>query len=223
MTNLVEVVWYTIPGAIFLVPLLSPSPQQLVCNAMGFDKAAGLAGIFFLVGYVLHQMARAVFEFWFVGYAMGARSAITCIQQGGKWEEDKDRHRWFRYRNDFQRGCREERTWRLKAQAVWELGAYNSSVIKEEMYRHIQRAWNYWISFQAIAFSSVLSIVSAMVCHGCTWWIPIQLIIVVVFWLKSELTLEYINRQEVLLVRTHWSCAFEKYFRQSGLTGDAPA
>lgn len=177
-----QLIWYTIPGGIALAAFILTHLAQISTSQVVAAVAASP-----IVGFVLHQAARTIFEF-FYGYDSERRRVVALLMERiNDGEED--------------RTCL-----RRKAFLTWELTFYSNDV--PEAYRqHDRGSWHYIMSFWSVCIAAAIGIVvilsspsSRVEMYG---WILVYVCIGVLFVVKALLTIRSISEQEVALVRKY--------------------
>lgn len=169
-----DLIWFSIPGAIALYALYFLFPT------LGTAPAAVLVGAAPVLGFIIHQAYRMIFE-WFEGWESPRRPVIALIQQAYGITKAQKRTAFL----------------------IWETTFY-SDRMPEAFRDHNRGMWHYVMSFRSVclaAGASSIALVLVPFCAGIArppiWTVIGFAITTLVFWLKGRFTYLSLIRQEV--------------------------
>jgi hypothetical protein len=203
MTGLEQIIWYTIPGFILMVPLVVYWPSILYFNQGGASFWFGLLAL--TGGYCFHQTYRALWEGCRGGFWTRERRSLDQLIE--------------KFNSSIKNGKLNisETCDRKKAFLAWEYVFYHK--LRKEFVDHDRGAWHYTLSFRTVSCACWLSALSILpkifgalgsrAEIGCYFSLLgvsfIVLITTGVFlcW-KARLTLKSIVEQEEVVIIEEW-------------------
>jgi hypothetical protein len=170
----VQLIWFSVPGSLVVAALLFTGWwPDLKSSGAAFLTAGAVP----LIGFVIHQVFRIVFEVSF-GFEWRGRKVISHIQQ--HWQNDRLDER--------------------KAFLIWE-SAFYSDQFPASFREHDRGAWHYILSFWS---GSVAAVVAAAISIGYSWNAILAFIaMAVVLGAKGFLTWRSLCEQEVQIFRRY--------------------
>jgi hypothetical protein len=134
-----ELIWFSIPGSLVVATLLYVGCWPDIDKV---GNALLTAGVVPLIGFIIHQLFRCLFEKWF-GFQWHRRRVIAEIQK--YWKDDNINHR--------------------HAFLIWESTFYSDDS-PESFREHDRGAWHYILSFWSGAFAAGLTLLGVSVWHS---------------------------------------------------------
>lgn len=166
-----ELIWFSIPGAIVLGALGIAIPPDFY--DLSTDTIPAFIVAIPVLGFIIHQLWRTIFEFLLGGYA--SEKTRTVIS---------DLMKKYGLTNK-------------SAYLVWELTFY-SDKFPDSFRQHNRGAWHYIMSFSSCALACLLALIIVAISCICFkgWIIILFLFLCVMFFIKAWTTLKSINSQE---------------------------
>lgn len=167
-----ELIWFSIPGAICLIAF------YLVFPRIGPQNEVITVALAPVVGYVIHQTYRAIFES-LRGWETPSRAVIELIRKEYKLEGNGRRLPFL----------------------IWEATFY-SDRIPDAFREHNRGSWHYIISFRSVSFAAAISAVGVFLIplmNERRQPILLSLVFItlgLLFWWKAKLTNDSLSRQE---------------------------
>lgn len=170
-----ELIWFSIPGSLVVATLL------YVGRWPDIDKVGNAlltAGAVPLIGFIIHQGFRCLFEQW-VGFQWRGRRVISEIQQ--HWQADNiDQRRAF---------------------LIWESTFYSDD-FPESFREHDRGAWHYILSFWSGAFAAGLTVLVVSIWYSCVASL-VLIVVGVVLGVKGYQTWDSLCDQELQMFRRY--------------------
>lgn len=185
-----QLIWYSIPGGITIVAFLLVQ-NSTITNATVAGAIVGSP----LIGFILHQFSRVIFE-TFYGYESKRRKIIKTIVQ------------------IFADPTSKMTSYVKIAFLAWELTLYSES-IPESFREHDRGCWHYILSFWSMCISALIGFGFLLYKFPkgmiSIFWLVIYAAVALLFALKAFLTTRSIETQEIAIFHIYRD-VFEKTF-----------
>jgi hypothetical protein len=175
MKSMNELIWFSIPGAIVILPIALIISDRFLCK----DWVTGLIIVGVpVLGFIIHQFWRFMYEFC-GGYSSRRRIVIKTIKNNFGITKSKD------------------------AFLIWEITFYKQ--VDESFRAHDRGAWHYIMSFYSCMLASIFSILIMLLNFSIIYsqisnvfWILIilYLLVGILFIGKAKLTGRSLEDQE---------------------------
>ena len=181
-----ELIWFSIPGAVFTIALVTIFPSLIESDA----KSVVLALSVPVTGFIIHELFRLLFELT-GGFARKSRKVIDFLMQEIAPTEN------------IKLSSRES------AFMVWEITFYSDG-IPSSFLNHDRGAWHYLLSFWGISMTAFIAACFCLIAYFVVrqgtipiWVALFEALVGVTFYWKGLTTYRSLVEQEIAIVKMH--------------------